>query len=499
MYVAKLSSELARQIGLLIDRKGKITHVIAGNDHQIVIPNLGQRRVAGKRLAGFRCIHTHLKGEPVTRDDLNDLLLLRLDAMAAIDVRPDGTAGKLHLAHIEAGEEDRYTMHGGLTHPRAEELYQGLIEQVERDLEKTVIAKKVETEQSALLIHVSDKPKLQMDVSLDELAELARSAGITVAGRVTQRRDVPDPKFLMGHGKMQEFMIKALSLGVDMVIFDTELTPAQIKAISDFTDLEVVDRTQLILGIFEKRATSRDGKVRIQLAQMKYLLPRLGAKESALSRIRGGIGLRGPGETTAETQRRHLQGRIAQFEKELENLKNRRIQKRKKRSRSEVKTVSILGYTNAGKSTLLNRLTGSDLMVKDLLFSTLDPATRRLWLPNGKEMVISDTVGLIRNMPESLRGVFRATLEELAESDLLINLADISNPELDAHLKVTEEIVEDIGLMEIPLITVFNKIEVVDAEQAQNICRRHGALGISAATGEGLDVLKQKIAETLFG
>ncbi len=498
LYICKLSRELGRQIGLLVDRKGKITHVIAGNDHQIVIPNLGQRRVAGKRLAGFRCIHTHLKGEPLTQDDLNDLLLLRLDAMAALEVKPDGTPGGIHLGHIEAGREDSYTVHGGLQLGQAQDEYKGLIERVERELERTVAAKRVESEGNALLIHVSNMPKLQMELSLDELAELARTAGISAAGRVVQRRETPDPRYLMGQGKMQEFMIKALSLGVDMVIFDTELTPAQIKSISDFTDLEVIDRTQLILGIFEKRATSRDGKVRVQLAQMKYLLPRLGAKESALSRIRGGIGLRGPGETAAEVQRRHLQTRISQFEKELENLKNRRAQKRKLRGRREVKSISILGYTNAGKSTLLNRMTGSDLITQNLLFSTLDPSTRQLWLPNGKQVVISDTVGLIRNMPESLRGVFRATLEELAESDLLIHLADISNPDLDDHLKVAEEIMEDIGLTEVPVITVFNKVELADAEQAGNICRRHNALGVSAVTGQGVDGLKDEIVRRLF-
>ncbi|MBI5179423.1 MAG: GTPase HflX [Nitrospinae bacterium] len=497
LYLSRLSRELGRQLAVLIDRKGKITHVVAGNDHQIVIPNLGQRRVAEKRLAGYRCVHTHLKGETLTQDDLNDLLLLRLDAIAAVDVQKSGLPGNLSLGHISAAKEDSYTLIGPAPLVSINDAFPSLIGEVEEELSRTVVAKKVEGGNNALLIHVSNMPKEAMDFSLDELAELARSAEINVADRVIQRRALPDPKYLMGKGKLQEFMIKALSLGADMVIFDTELTPAQIKAITDFTDLEVLDRTQLILGIFEKRATSRDGKVRVALAQMRYLLPRLGAKESALSRIRGGIGLRGPGETTAEVQRRHLQSRITAHERELRSLKDKRTEKRKQRLRSEVKTISIIGYTNAGKSTLINRLTHSDLVVKNLLFSTLDPASRKLRLPNGEFAVISDTVGLIRNMPESLRGVFRATMEELAEADLLINVVDVSNPDFEDHIKVTDEILEDLKLQEVPRLLVFNKIEMLDAELAHDLCRRFDAVGISAAAqlnlGGLLDAITQKL------
>jgi len=499
LFICRLSHELRRQIALLIDRKGRITHVVVGNDRQIVIPNLGQRRVAEKRLAGFRCVHTHLKGEPLTQDDLNDLLLLRLDAMVSVEVARDGTPGKLALAHIAAGTEDSHALFGPEPLSRMNDFYEGLIETVEAELERVVVTRKVTGTQTALLIHISNLPKQEMEFSLDELSELARSAGIIVAERVIQRRPIPDPKYLMGKGKLQEFMIKALSLGADMVIFDTELTASQIKAIADFTDLEVLDRTQLILGIFEKRATSRDGKVRVALAQMKYLLPRLGAKESALSRIRGGIGLRGPGETTAEVQRRHLQGRITAYEKELGSLKEKRSEKRKSRIRSEVKTISIVGYTNAGKSTLINRLTGSDVLVKDLLFSTLDPSSRKLRLPDGEFAVISDTVGLIRNMPETLFGVFRATMEEMAEADLLINVVDISNPGYEDHLRVSEEILQSCGLHTVPRLTVFNKTELVEPEIAQNICRRHNAVGISAATGTGITELLEAISQKLSG
>ncbi|MBI3582149.1 MAG: GTPase HflX [Nitrospinae bacterium] len=486
-------------MALLIDRKGRITRVVVGDDHGIVIPNLGQHRVAEKRLAGVRCVHTHLKGEPLTRDDLNDLLLLRLDAMASAEVRPDGTAGKITLAYITAGAEDSHSLFGPAPLAQANEFFAGLVEGVEADLRRTVVSRKVKEGESALLIHVSNLPRRAAEYSLDELAALAGSAGIRAADRVIQRRGAPDPKYLMGRGKLQEFMIKALSLGVDLVIFDTELSPGQIKAISDFTDMDVLDRTQLIIGIFQKRATSRDGKVRVQLAQMKYLLPRLGAKESALSRIRGGIGLRGPGETAAEVQRRHLQARITAFERELKRLKERRAQKRKERTRSEVRSVSIVGYTNAGKSSLINRLTDSQLPVKNLLFSTLDPASRRLWLPNGRHAVISDTVGLIGNMPESLLGVFRATLEELAESHLLLHVTDASNPDFENHVRVGEKLLEDLGLGEIPRLNVFNKVELLEPDVAENLCRLNGAVGVSAATGWGIDNLLAAMTEKLFG
>lgn len=498
LYVSRLSREIGRQIALLIDRKGKITHVVAGNDHEIVIPNLGQHRVADKRLAAIRCVHTHLRGEALTRDDLNDLLLLRLDAMASIDVRPDGSPGKITLAHISAATEDSHMLFGPAPLAQVNEYFAGLVENVEAELGKTMVSRDVKSGPTALLIHVSNLPKHAMNFSLDELEELAKSAGIGAADRVFQRRSTPDPKYLMGKGKLREFMIKALSIGANMVIFDTELSAGQIKAISDFTDMEVLDRTQLILGIFEKRATSRDGKVRVQLAQMKYLLPRLGAKESALSRIRGGIGLRGPGETAAEVQRRHLQGRITMFERELKRLKEKRTQKRSLRMRSNVKTISIIGYTNAGKSSLINRLTESVLPVKDLLFSTLDPASRKLWLPNGQNAVISDTVGLIRNMPESLLGVFRATLEELAEADLLIQVTDISNPDYENHIKVSEQLLEDLKLNDTPRIAVLNKIELVDPDVAQNICKLHDAVGVSAKTGAGVDILLSEITMKLF-
>jgi len=474
--------------------------VIAGDDSQIVIPDISRRMVdgrpRGRRLSGVRCIHTHLKHEPLTQDDINDLLLLRLDLMASVDVAEDGSPGKISLGHIAPGTGEPCTIHGPAPLAEMQNYFDNLVPSIETELDRLSDSISVGGKPTAMLIHVSEKPSAVVEASLSELASLARTAGIEVADRVVQRRK-PDPRYLLGRGKLQEFMIRVLSHAIDMVIFDTELTAGQLKAVTDFTDVEVMDRSQLILGIFDRHASSRDGKLRVKLAQMNYLLPRLGAKESALSRIRGGIGLRGPGETTAETQRRHLQASVARLEKELEELKIKRAEKRKLRIRREVKTISIVGYTNAGKSTLLNRLTGSDERVEDLLFSTLDPSARKLRLPGGPA-VISDTVGLIRDMPPSLMGVFRATLEELAESDLIVLLADISDPDFEEHLAVSESVLRDVGLQDVERLTVFNKMELAETDTVDAVCRRHDALGVSAKTGQGIDALLRAISTRLF-
>jgi len=484
---------------VLIDRKGKITHVILGDDRQIVIPEIRWRRTGSRRLVGLRCIHTHLKKEGFTRDDINDLMLLRLDAMAVIDVTPDGAPEKIILGHLSTASETGCFLHESATLRETQEYYRGLIKNIETELEKISPAAPLEGERTGLLIHVSNLPQERVEPSLDELEQLARTAGIRVVERVVQRREKPDPRYLMGKGKLREFMIKALSHGINLVIFDAELLPSQIKAISDFTDIEVMDRTQLILSIFQKRAHNRDGKVRVALAQMRYLLPRLGAKETALSRIRGGIGLRGPGETTAKVARRHLEQRIKKFETEIEELQRKREVKRKARIKSEMRTVSIIGYTNAGKSTLLNMLTGSSQFVENLLFATLNPTTRRLRLPGGTRVVISDTVGLIREMPKSVEGVFRATFEELGESRLLIHLVDISSPEFEDHIKTVKIILAETGLGDIPVLMVFNKVDMADTANRRALCRRFDALAVSAKEGTGITELLEKIESEISG
>jgi len=481
-----------------VNRKGKITHVVLGSDSQIVIPELPLARSGQKRLAGLRMIHTHIKrGEGLTTDDINDLLLLRLDSMTVAEILPGGVPGKVTVAVISPENKDGYESHESTNLTEANSIYTDLVKQTESDLDIAATPYKVKKGQTAMLIHVSKKTEAEMESSLRELEELALTADITVVDKVTQSKAVPDPKYLIGRGKLQDFMITALSHGIDIVIFDTELSASQLKAITDFTEIEVMDRTQLILSIFEKRAKSSDGKVRVSLAKMRYLLPRLGAKESSLSRIRGGIGLRGPGETTAEVQRRYLKGRIARFEKELEELKSKRETRRYARLQSGVKIISVIGYTNAGKSTLVNRLTKSSLYVEDRLFATLDPSARKLRLPDGLQTVISDTVGLISNMPESIVGVFRATLEELLESDLILNVVDISDNGFEEHMKTTNEIMHDVGLTEIPSITVFNKADSCLLENLGGVAARYSAITVSAKNGDGIKMMLREIESVL--
>src|ERR687893_1303931 len=288
-----------------------------------------------------------------------------------------------------------------------------------------------------------------------------------------QRRQAIDPRTVLGRGKLDELIIRALQLGADMLVFDSELSPAQVRSLSEATDLKVIDRSQLILDIFAQRAQSKEGKIQVELAQLKYLLPRLiMGQNSAFSRLAGGIGGRGPGETKLETDRRRVRDRISRLEKEIEHQRTRRQERRKGRARRDLPVISIVGYTNAGKSTLLNTLTSSEVLAEQRMFATLDPTSRRLRLPREQEVIINDTVGFIRDLPPDLLAAFRATLEEISGSDLLIHLVDASNPRWQQQLEAVERILGELKLTEIPRLVVFNKADLVDAESLQAILRQ---------------------------
>ncbi|WP_321372226.1 GTPase HflX [uncultured Desulfuromusa sp.] len=430
-YLTELSRELQRQLGLIIDRRGVIHSVIVGDDREIVIPDLSRYSLGRSGLRGLRCVHTHLKQEPLSRDDLTDLELLRLDAMAIVGVGDDGLPTYFSYAHLlPTKKKSQIETVDFKDFYRFKLDFSAFIHALDQEMER-VSAETIDLadgRERALLISVGQESLQKVEASMDELDELANTANLVVIDKVIQRPRKLNPRYLVGEGKLREIIIRALQQRATLLVFDQDLTPNQVRSISEITEMKVIDRSQLILDIFAKRAQSRDGKVQVELAQLKYILPRLSGKGTAMSRLMGGIGGRGPGETKLETDRRRIRDKIRRLEKQLDSLGRGRTQRRQKRIRAGLPIVSIVGYTNAGKSTLLNALTQSDVLTEDLLFATLDTATRRLRFPLDREVIITDTVGFIRDLPPSLIGAFKATLEELEDADLLLHLVDLSNP-----------------------------------------------------------------------
>jgi len=504
--LVELSLEMRRQIGLLINRHGSIEQIIIGTEKGLLIPDLKEYPLGRKRLRGIRLLHTHLKSEPLTEDDLTDLKLLRLDLIAAI-CPLDGRRSIVHLAHLS-------TEPGGISVlppqllEKAVDYGSDFVNSLERSLDKAiqVEAPTKDGQERAILISVrAGGERREVDDSLAELQELARTAGVQVLDSFIQLPRKLNPRTLMGEGKLQEVVIRALQRGATLLIFDQELTPAQIRAISTMTELKVIDRSQLILDIFAGRAKSRDGKVQVELAQLKYLLPRLTGRGVQMSRLMGGIGGRGPGETKLEIDRRRIRDRITALERELLELSRDREQRRSRRVKAGIPIISIVGYTNAGKSTLLNGLTQSEIFTENLLFATLDTSSRRLRLPREREVIITDTVGFIRSLPVSLMGAFKATLEELQDADLLLHLVDASNARFEDQISQVRTILAELGLAEKPELVVFNKTDQLEGLKRKDTIaflriaqarRRHNAISISAVDRKSLkpllDELKQR-------
>lgn len=482
-YLTELSHELKRQLGLIIDRSGSIQYVIVGDDREILIPDLSRYALGRSGLRGLRCVHTHLKQEPLSRDDLTDLELLRLDVMAVIGVGEDGLPSQFFYAHLLPTKQKSQIETVELRDFHRLDLdFSTFIHALDQEMER-VAAETIDLadgRERALLISVGQASRQKVEDSMAELDELARTANLVVIDQVIQRPRKFNPRFLVGEGKLQEIIIRALQQRATLLVFDQDLTPNQIRSISEITEMKVIDRSQLILDIFAKRAQSRDGKVQVELAQLRYILPRLSGKGTAMSRLMGGIGGRGPGETKLETDRRRIRDKIRRLEKQLDSLGRGRVQRRQKRIRAGLPIVSIVGYTNAGKSTLLNALTQSDVLTENLLFATLDTATRRLRFPLDREVIITDTVGFIRDLPPSLIGAFKATLEELEDADLLLHLVDLSNPRFDEQIKSVDKILDDLDLGTQQRLLVFNKIDQVSAEDLPHICRRYEAVSVSA-------------------
>ncbi len=494
--ITRLSYNIRRQIGLLIDRLGKIVYVLVGDQQKIVIPDTSDYRSAPGRLRGLRCVHTHLKDEELTQDDLTDLALLRLDVMAAITITNEGLPGQVHVGHILPRSSDNMPFQilppfgPGQLDIGCLELIQAIEDELAhiRSLYDADIGK-----ERAFLVSVTTAPRRIARESLAELEELALSGGIHVVETVLQQRKRIDSRFLMGRGKLQELAIMALREGATMFIFDQELNASQIRSITDQTDLKIIDRTQLILDIFAQRAQTREGKLQVELAQLKYMLPRLIIKNTAMSRLTGGIGGRGPGETKLEINRRRVRDRIVRLGKDLGLVRKQRKQQKAKRNKKGLPIISIIGYTNAGKSTLLNTLTKSNVLAESRLFATLDPSSRRLRFPRDTEVIITDTVGFIRDLPKDLMVAFRATLEELESADILLHVIDISNPRFEEQIKSVERILDDLDLDKIPVLCLLNKQDRVEKETIEQLIRTLEGTAISANDRSTLIPLIEKM------
>jgi GTPase len=469
-----LSRELNRQIGVLIDRRGQIEQVLVGDAKAIMLPDLG--RVDAARFRGVRYIHTHLGGEPLTEEDLTDLALLRFDLILAVTVDDEGYPGPAYLAHLLPYNPQGRTFEvfPPILPGQLDLNFLELIDALEHEFRRAQPRLTGREGEGAILVGmVLDNEKrrpgpagaaLAID-TMGELRELAESAGVDVLDTIVQHRRSPHPRTVLGPGKLREISIRALQLGARALIFDRELSPAQVNALQAHSDLKVIDRSQLILDIFAQRAKSREGKIQVELAQLRYNLPRLAGHGVDMSRLMGGIGGRGPGETKLEIDRRRVRERIHRLERELIAVRRTREQKREQRRRREVPVVSIIGYTNAGKSTLLNQLTNSDVTVGAQMFATLDPASRRLRFPREREIVITDTVGFIHELPKDLFEAFRATLEELEDADLFLHLVDAADPSHAGQIDAVEKILADLELNEVPRIIAFNKTDLLDPDQ----------------------------------
>ena len=516
--LSEVSREIHRQIGVLVNRNGYVEHVIVGNARSIVLPDLKRVRMGADRFRGLRCLHTHLAGEGLTQDDLTDLALLRLDLMAAIDVRSDGMPGLVRAAHLlpanghvsgnsvfEINDADSApqppAMWGFLAPQAPSQLDIDFIELIESLEEELARARHVRNPRDqrdrAILVGVTTGSAGSAQESVDELRELARSAGVVVLDSIVQCRQKLDPRSLVGRGKLDELIIRSLQLGADVIIFDQNLTPAQVRAINEATDLKIIDRTQLILDIFAQRAQSREGKIQVELAQLKYMLPRLTGSGIEMSRLMGGIGGRGPGETKLEVDRRRVRDRIHLLEKQTEELRTSRRVQRTRRMRRDLPIISIVGYTNAGKSTLLNALTASSVTAEDRMFATLDPTSRRLRLPRDREVIINDTVGFIRDLPPDLITAFRATLEEMEGSNILIHLVDASSAQIEDHISSVHKILDELNLSGIQRQLVFNKSDLLSEEKIENMKLGFDAIFISALDRQSLLPMIERVSQML--
>ncbi len=478
--------------------------VIVGTSSGLFIPELPRERLSSGKLRALRLLHTHLDMEGITQEDLMDMLFLRLDCLQVFTVNPHGNPVQMHYAHLlpQSVDDKAYKVYPAEPWDKFDIDILNYVDNLESELER-VTKDSVEADakysERAILVSVATAPKNIQELHLQELADLAKTAGILVVDTLIQRVSRIHPRSVLGEGKLAELEILALQGQAGLVIFDNDLAPAQLQNIAEMTERKVLDRTQLILDIFAQHAKTKAGKLQVEMAQLKYTLPRLIGKKPAMDRLMGGIGGRGPGETKLETDRRRIRDRIAKIKNDLMQLRKQRQQVRQRRNKSNLPIVSLVGYTNVGKSTLLNALTNSDVLAENKLFATLDPTTRRLRFPKEHELVLADTVGFIRNLPKDLTEAFRATLEELEEADFLLHVADASHPNVEQQILAVNNIIMEMELTEKPFLLLLNKWESATEEQKENLDLLYpDALPISALQRKGLDRLAHILEKRFF-
>ena len=494
----QVSHDISRQVGLLINRRGVIDAVIVGDKERIEIPPLATDRVGRARFRGLRFVHTHLAGDLLSKEDLTDLALLQLDLIACITQRKGEPVETIHIGYLvpENKKGQVWDFIGPLPINELELRFGEFITELESEFLRErgrYYVTKAGQERAILVVMVPPKRHKHVEERIAELKDLTRSIGLSVIDVVVQRPKKLHPKYLIGRGKIEELVIKSQQLGADILIFDEELSPSQLRSISTLTELKVLDRNQLILDIFAVRARTSEAKIQVELAQLRYILPRLGEKDTALSRLTGGIGLRGPGETKLEVNRRRIREKIGFLEKKLEQVRGVRLRKRERRKRTAIPVVSIVGYTNSGKSTLLNMLTKSSVEVEDKPFSTLTPTSRLIKYPERKNIIVTDTVGFIEDLPKVLLRAFVATLEELEDATLLLHLVDISAPDFEERINTVEKMLAGLNLSEKRQMLVFNKIDKVERAFVEQMELRYSAMAISCVTQEGIDQLVRAI------
>ncbi len=547
--LAAISTDIAQPVCTYINRRGQVIRVGVGTPRQTQIPPLELPRYGAERLSGIRCLATQLKSEPPNEASLTSMALQRLDALLVLNItgsgferRGGGATGyvkETYLAHlvpntnselnidsspkpVRAGlsdnpENKQKSSNNPLlqTHPSwsvspalsldvvTDQDFLDLVEGLEAEFGREFVAQQVDVDRDrVLLVGVisSDTKSQQFQDNLAELGRLVETAGGEVLQTVQQKRSHIHPQTVVGAGKVQEIALSAQTLGANLIVFDRDLSPAQVRNLETQIGIRVVDRTEVILDIFAQRAQSRAGKLQVELAQLEYMLPRLTGRGQAMSRLGGGIGTRGPGETKLETERRAISRRISRLQQEVNQLQAHRSRLRQQRQHHEVPSVAIVGYTNAGKSTLLNALTNAEVYIADQLFATLDPTTRRLVIPDAvtgepQEIVLTDTVGFIHELPASLMDAFRATLEEVTEADALLHLVDLSHPAWQSQIRSVMNILSEMPITPGPILVALNKIDRVDSDTlalAQSEFPQ--AVFISADKRLGLETLRQGLA-----